>query len=165
MGTQKGRLHERSPKTRKTLIVKQPLWVVACVTTTLRPVISHRQDNPPPLVVAASLVAVEGGLLLMYALMEMGSLSPDRLTMGITTAAFFAVYGAGLLVCTWQLTGGHSWARSPIVLAQLIQLGVAWSFRGGDTTWVAVSLAVVAFIVLAGVLHPASVDALGDDTR
>ena len=165
MGTQKGRLHERSPKSRKTLIVKQPLWVVACVTTTLRPVISRRQDNPAPLVVAASLAAVEGGLLLMYALMEMGSLSPDRLIMGITTAVFFAVYGVGLLVCTWQLTGGHSWARSPIVLAQLIQLGVAWSFRGGDTTWVAVSLAVVALIVLAGVLHPASVDALGEDPR
>lgn len=126
---------------------------------------TRRQDNPAPLVVAASLVAVEGGLLLMYALLEMGSLSSDRLTMGITTAAFFAVYGAGLLVCTWQLTAGHSWARSPIVLAQLIQLGVAWSFRGGDTTWVAICLAVVALIVLAGVLHPASVEALHDGGR
>lgn len=125
---------------------------------------SRRQDNPAPLVVAASLVAVEGGLLVMYALMEMGSLSSDRITMGITTAAFFAAYGAGLLVCTWQVTGGHSWARSPIVLAQLIQLGVAWSFRGGDTTWVAISLAVVALIVLAGILHPDSVDAL-DESR
>lgn len=110
--------------------------------------------------VAASLVAVEGGLLLMYALLEMGNLSADRLTMGLTTAAFFAVYGAGLLVCAWQLTGGHSWARSPIVLAQLIQLGVAWSFRGGDTTWVAICLAVVALIVIAGVMHPASVETL-----
>jgi len=123
---------------------------------------TRRQDNPAPLVVAASLVAVEGGLLLMYALLEMGSLSSDRLTMGVTTAVFFAVYGAGLLVCTWQLTGGHSWARSPIVLAQLIQLGVAWSFRGGDTTWVAICLAVVALIVIAGVLHPASVEALDE---
>lgn len=113
--------------------------------------------------VAASLVAVEGGLLLMYALLEMGSLSSDRLTMGLTTAVFFAAYGAGLLVCTWQLTGGHSWARSPIVLAQLIQLGVAWSFRGGDTTWVAICLTVVAVIVLAGVLHPASVEALHEE--
>ena len=163
MGTQKSRLHERSPKRRKTLIVKQPLGVVTFVTTTLRRVTSRRQDNPPPLVVAASLVAVEGGLLLMYALLEVGSLSADRLTMGITTAVFFAVYGVALLVCTWQLTRGHSWARSPIVLAQLIQLGVAWSFRGGDTTWVAVALAVVALVVLAGVLHPASVDALHDE--
>ncbi len=49
------------------------------------------------------------------------------------------------------------------MLAQLLQLGVAWSFRGGDTTWVAICLAVVAVIVLAGILHPQSVDALSDE--
>ena len=124
---------------------------------------SRVQDNPAPLVVAASLVAVEGGLMLMFALMEMGSLASERLTMGVTTAVFFAAYGVGLLVCTWQVTRGHAWARSPIVLAQLIQLGVAWSFRGGDTTWVAIGLAVVAVIVLAGLLHPQSIDALHDE--
>jgi len=124
---------------------------------------SRVQDNPAPLVVAASLVAVEGGLMLMFALMEMGSLASERLTMGVTTAVFFAVYGIGLLVCTWQVTRGNAWARSPIVLAQLIQLGVAWSFRGGETTWVAICLAVVAVIVLAGLLHPQSIDALHDE--
>ena len=72
----------------------------------------------------------------------------------VTTSLFFAVYGVGLLFCAWQLTRGQSWARSPVVLAQLIQLGVAWSFRGGDTTWVAIALAVVAVVVLAGFLHP-----------
>jgi len=103
--------------------------------------------------------------MLMFALMEMGSLASERLTMGVTTAVFFAAYGVGLLVCTWQVTRGHAWARSPIVLAQLIQLGVAWSFRGGETTWVAVCLAVVAVIVLAGLLHPQSIDALHDEPR
>jgi hypothetical protein len=83
--------------------------------------------------------------------------------MGATTAVFFAAYGGGLLLCAWQVTRGHSWARSPIALAQLIQLGVAWSFRGGGTTWVAVGLAVVALVVLAGLLHPASVKALAED--
>ena len=58
--------------------------------------------------------------------------------MGVTTAVFFAVYGAALLLCAWSVHRGQSWARSPIVLAQLIQLGLAWSFRGGDTTLVAV---------------------------
>jgi hypothetical protein len=50
-----------------------------------------------------------------------------------------------------------------VLLAQLIQLGVAWSFWGGATTWVSVSLAVVALIVLAGLLHPHSVDVLNDE--
>jgi hypothetical protein len=119
--------------------------------------------NPPPLVVAASLVAVEGLLLVVFAVLEAANLSAARVTMGLTTSLFFAVYGAGLLFCAWQLTRGQSWARSPVALAQLLQLGVAWSFRGGDTTWVAIVLAVVAAITLAGLLHPQSIDALNDD--
>lgn len=121
-----------------------------------------RPDLPPPLIVAASLVAVEGGLLGLLALVELASLDTGRLTMGITTAVFFAVYGAGLLACAWGLSRGAAWSRSPAVLTQLIQLGLAWSFRGGNTTWVAVSLAVVAGITLAGILHPASIDSLTD---
>jgi len=119
-------------------------------------------DRPAPLVVAASLVAVEGLLMAMFAILELASLSSSRVTMGLSTAVFFAAYGVALLVFAWQLTRGQSWARSPVVLAQLLQLGVAWSFRGGDTTWVAVCLAVVAAITLAGLLHPQSIDALSD---
>jgi hypothetical protein len=114
------------------------------------------------LVVAASLVAVEGLLLLGYAVLELANVSSDRVAVAVTTAAFFAVYGGLLLVAAWAVTRGQSWGRSPIVLAQLIQLGVAWSFRGGGTTAVAVAIALVAVIVLVGILTPASVDALAD---
>jgi hypothetical protein len=48
-------------------------------------------------------------------------------------------------------------------MAQLIQLGVAWSFRGGDSTLVAVALAGVALVVLVGIFHPASLRALGGE--
>ncbi len=119
--------------------------------------------NPPPLTVAASLVALEGVLLVLLAMVEVSTTSSARVTMGVTTAVFFAAYGAGLLVCAWQLTRRASWARSPVVLAQLIQLGLAWSFRGGATTWVAIALAVVALVVVAGVLHPDSIEALADE--
>lgn len=122
-----------------------------------------RQDNPAPLVVAASLVAIEGGLVLMFGLLELGSRSSGRLTMGLTTTVFFGALGAGLIGCAWSITSGHSWARSPIILAQLIQLGLAWNFRGGSTTLLAVGLALVAVVVVAGLLHPASVDALADE--
>jgi hypothetical protein len=124
-----------------------------------------RSDHPAPLVVAASLVAVEGVVLVALAILEVASLSSQRVTMGVTTAGFFAVYGAALLLCAWSVHRGHSWARSPIVLAQLIQLGLAWSFRGGDTTVVAVGLAVVAVVIVLGLLHPASLAALADDPR
>ena len=47
-----------------------------------------------------------------------------------------------------------------MLLAQLIQLGLAWNFRAGDTLPVAIVLALVAVLVLAGLLHPRSIDAL-----
>ena len=118
---------------------------------------------PPPLTVATSLVALEGTMLVLLAFLEIGNLSTQRLTMGLTTAVFFAAYGVGLLLCAWQLTRRASWARSPVVLAQLIQLGLAWNFRGGETTWIAVLLAVAAVVVVAGIFHPDSLDALSDD--
>lgn len=101
--------------------------------------------------------------MVLLALVEIVSVSGARLTMGLTTAVFFLGYGAGLLLCAWQLTRRASWARSPVILAQLIQLGLAWSFWGGDTILVAVALAVVALVVGAGVLHPDSMRALADE--
>ncbi|WP_243058198.1 hypothetical protein [Nocardioides sp. SR21] len=121
-------------------------------------------DNPAPLVVAASLTAVEGLVLLGYAVLELASISSDRLAVALTTSVFFAVYGALLLAAAWALTHRQSWARSPVVLAQLIQLGVAWSFRGGETTAVAVATALVAVVVLIGLFVPASIAALSDES-
>ena len=120
-------------------------------------------NRPTPLVVAASLVAVEGLLMLLLAVLELASLDADRLAMGATTSIFFAAYGVGLLLCAWSLLNGQSWARSPVVLTQLIGLGVAWSFRGGDTTGIAVGIAVVALLVLVGIFHPASLAFLSDE--
>jgi hypothetical protein len=101
--------------------------------------------------------------MVLLAVLELASVSAGRLTMGVSTSIFFLGYGVALLLCAWAVHRLVSWARSPIVLAQLIQLGVAWSFRGGDTTVLALGLAVVAVVVLAGVLHPASLDALSDE--
>jgi len=125
-----------------------------------------RVKPPAPLLVAASLVAVEGLLLLGYGVLEAFALTSGRVTMGVTTAVFFAAYGAGLVACAWGLATLRTWARGPALLAQLIQLGVAWSFRGGDTTPVAAGLAVVSVITVVGLLHPASTRALvGDEAE
>ena len=53
--------------------------------------------------------------------------------------------------------------KNAVVLAQLIQLGVAWSFKDGDTVLVAAALAIVALVVIAGILHPRSIAALAAD--
>lgn len=112
--------------------------------------------------VAASLAAVEAMLLVIQGVLELILLDPSRVVMGATTSVFFLLYGAGLGFCAWSLTRVKSWARAPIVVAQLIQLFVAWSFLGGSTTPVAIPLAVSAVLVLVGLFHPASLDALGD---
>jgi hypothetical protein len=117
---------------------------------------------PAPLVVAAALVAVEGLLLLGYGVLEAAHIEGDRAAMGVTTAAFFALLGGLLIAGAWLVIHGHAWPRSPIVVAQVMFLGLAWSFRGGGTTWVAIGLALVSVVVLVGLLHPASIDALTD---
>ena len=121
---------------------------------------THRP--PLPLRIASVLAALEGLGLVLYAFAVLASLSGARATMGVTTAVFFLVYGVGLGLAAWALWRAQSWARAPIVLAQLIQLGVAWSFRGGAATSVALTLAVVAVLVLGGVLNPASLRATED---
>jgi hypothetical protein len=119
-----------------------------------------RYGAPAPLVVAAGMTLVEGLLTVMFGVTELVSLDSDRLVMGLTTTVFFLAYGAVLLVCAWGLHTVRSWARGPVLLSQLILLGLAWSFKGGDTLPVAIGLAVAAAIVLAGLLHPRSIDAL-----
>jgi len=117
-------------------------------------------------VLGAGLAAGEGLLVLAYAVAEAAHVHADRAAVAITTALFFALLGGALTVCAWFVLRGRGWARSPILVSQLMFLGLAWSFRGGATTWISVALAVVALIVLAGMLHPASIDALtgrGDD--
>ncbi len=47
-----------------------------------------------------------------------------------------------------------------MLLAQLIQLGLAWNFREGGTVVAAIGLASSPCVVLAGLFHPASMQAL-----
>ena len=118
-------------------------------------------DNPPPLRVAASLVAVQGVVLVGLAGVELGNIDPDRRAVAISGAVFFGGYGVALLACAVALVRRVSWVRGPVLLTQLVQLGIAWNVR--DFWPLAVPMAVAALVVLAGVLHPASVDALASD--
>ena len=119
---------------------------------------------PPPLAVALSLAALEATVLVLYGLSLLPSLEGEKLAMGVTSLLFFVCYGGFLGFCAWQLYRLHSWARAPLVLAQLIQLLVGASFWGGSTTVIAVIAAAVALLTLAGIFHPASLAAVeGDD--
>ncbi len=126
--------------------------------TTRSPYSLH--GTPAPLAAAAGLTLIEGLLTFLFGITELVSLDSDRLLMGLTTSLFFLAYGAVLMLCAWGMNTLRPWSRGPVLLAQLIWLGLAWSFRGGDTLPLAIGFAVVAALVLAGLLHPRSIDAL-----
>src|SRR4029079_90815 len=101
-------------------------------------------------------------LVLAYAVVLAADIHSDRVAMGVTSAMFFGLLAGALITCAWYVVQGRTWARSPIVVTQVLALGLAWNFLGGGTTWISVVLAVVAAVVLVGLLHPASIEALSD---
>jgi hypothetical protein len=117
---------------------------------------------PAPLVVAAGLAGLEGLAVLAYAFVLAIDIHTGRVAMGVTTSVFFGLLGGVLILCAWYVAQGRTWARSPIVVVQVLGLGLAWGFLGGGTTWVSVVLAVLAVAVLVGLFHPASVAVLSD---
>lgn len=118
---------------------------------------------PPPLVVAASVTAVEAVVMAGLGLLELGNLRAVRLTMGVTTTAFFLAAAAGLGWCAWSLWRARRWARGPVVMAQLIVLGLAWNLWADPTRVLSAVLAVVGVVVIAGLVHPASTKVLEVD--
>jgi uncharacterized membrane protein YecN with MAPEG domain len=121
------------------------------------------RELPAPLVVAAGLAGLEGLLVLAYAVVLAADVHSDRVAMGVTSALFFGLLAGMLIACSWYVVQGRTWARSPIVVTQVLALGLAWNFLGGSTTWISVVLALVAVVVLVGLLHPASIEALSGE--
>ena len=111
---------------------------------------------------AAAVLGVEGLAAVVLGLVEVLSTGGDRVAMGLSTALFLILYGVGLGLVGWGLYRMTTWSRGPAVFTQLIQLGVAWSFKGGSTTWVAVVLAALAVVALAAIFQRSSTEALAD---
>ena len=112
--------------------------------------------RPPTIVVAAAVLALEGLVGLVYAGLEVGQVRMSRAEVGVGVAILMAGFGLLLLLVARGVFRGRRWSRGPAVATQLILLPIAWSFRGGATTWVSVALAALAIAVLVGVLHPRS---------
>jgi hypothetical protein len=115
---------------------------------------AHRR--PLTIVVAAALLALEALIALGYAVLEIGQVRMSRAAVGVGVTILMAVFGLFLVVVARGVFLGKRWSRGPAVATQLILLPIAWSFKGGSTTWVSVALAVLAIAVLVGVLHPRS---------
>ena len=113
---------------------------------------------PRPLRITVGVVALQAVVLVVLAVLQLLNLHGNRLAMGLTTSAFFVLVALALGVCGLGLLNLHSWARSPIVLVELVDLGLAWSFR--ETPAMCVVLALASVVALVGIFAPASLRAL-----
>lgn len=104
------------------------------------------------------MVVVEGLLLLGLAVAGLVDRVPAHVEVSVSVAVFFAAYGAGLLFCAWGLTRLEGWTRGPVLITQLIVIGIAWNAR--ENVALAVGLAVVGVVAIVAMLQPASVAAL-----
>ena len=118
-------------------------------------------DVPVTVLVAVVLTGLEAVGFAAYGLALVPDLFGDRPEAGGTASLFFLAYAVFLAVCAWELLRLRSWARAPVVLAQLIQVLVGADFWGDETTAVALGLIGLALTVLVALLHPRSTAALG----
>lgn len=124
-----------------------------------------RERARPYLLVGGAVVALEALTLLGLGVAELLSTEADRAGLGVSTAVFFLVIGAALGWCVRGLLRYSSWVRGPVVLTQLIALGLAWNFRTVSPKIIAVGLLVVAIAGLVALLAPATTAALNADDR
>ncbi len=114
------------------------------------------------LLIVAAIVSLEALTFVVLAVLEAVNVSSDRVGLGLGTTLFLVIIGAGLLWAALLVVRGASGARSPLVFAQLIQLGLAWNFRG-DPAWLAPAIAAPAIVTLGCLLAPAVTHALTHD--
>ncbi|MFI5425505.1 hypothetical protein [Aeromicrobium sp. UC242_57] len=114
------------------------------------------------LIVAAAIVSLEALTFAVLAVLELVNVTSGRVGFGIGVTLFFLVFSAGLFWAAWHVARGDSRARSPLVFAQLIGLGLAWNFKA-DSVAIALAVAVPAAVALACLLAPPVTRALSDE--
>ncbi len=115
---------------------------------------------PPPLVLAVSLVALQGLALIGLGVFSLASLTRERFALGVGVGLFFLAFACLLLAAARAIHRGETWGRGPVLLAQLIQLGLAWTNRQELPLLLTGALVVTAVVAVLGVVHPASVERL-----
>lgn len=124
---------------------------------------AQARTRPVTLTLAAVLAGLEGLVALGFGVVEVGQVRLFRAVVGVGVALLMFGFAVLLLLAARALLRRRRWARAPIVVVQLILVPVGWSFRGGQTTWVAVTMIVVALLTLVTILHPRSTQALVPD--
>jgi hypothetical protein len=109
-----------------------------------------------PLVLAAAILALEGLVSIGFGILELTQAQASRLALGGGVGIIMVCYAALLVAVARGVVRGRRWSRAPGIATQLIQLPIAWSFRGAQTGLVGAALAASALTVLICLLLPSS---------
>lgn len=112
-------------------------------------------------VVVAGLEAVAYGA---WGVVALAAFDPDQAAFTVSVGLFFLALAGFIGFCALRLRAMHVWARSPLVMLQLIQIPVAISLWG-DGVWARVAnvlMLSLSAVALFGIFHPRSLAALED---
>ena len=120
------------------------------------------ERRPPVLLVVCLLVTVEAAAFLGLGVAWIADVVRGAATMP-AASLFLAAFGAGvallLLLAARGLWRGRRWARSPVIMWQILLVVLAIGWLGADPTAWAVVVLVVAVLIGAGLLLPSVVAA------
>ena len=109
---------------------------------------------------AAGVVLAQALVVGGYGIAVIAHVTQKHLAVNLSSGGFLLIAAAGLVLAARGLSRANAWARGPVLIAQLLSLGLAWNFKAGDTWPVAVGLAVPAVAVLIALVRPESLAAL-----
>lgn len=126
------------------------------MTSPIHALRSRFASAPRPLRAVAVLLALQALGFVAFGAYEATQLAAGRVVTGIVTALLLALWGVALAVGGWAMLGARLGARGPVVAVEIIHLPTAWSFRGGETTWVTLLGGLTSLVVVVLILVPAS---------
>lgn len=108
---------------------------------------------------------VQALCLSAFGIYEFFQVQPGRVMTGIVTALLILLWGVGLGAGGWAMLAGRQLARGPVVAVEILHLPTAWSFRGGETTWVMLLMGLTSVAVIVLTLWPTSTRYLTSEVR
>lgn len=128
---------------------------------------SSFQHARVPLLLAGLVTGLQSLVLIAFAVADFADLQPDREGIGLGIGLMLLGLGVGLALAAWAVGTGRHIGRGPVVVTQLIALGLSWNLIRGnantaDTRTIGILVALSAAIVLASLATPAARATLAD---
>lgn len=109
----------------------------------------------------SALIAVMAVTSLVLGIMEAAATQSGRAIVGVGGAIILIAYSAFLGWIARGLWRLAPRAHAPAIAVGILHLPIAWSFRGGGTTWIAVAMAASSLAILVCLLMPRSMRDFG----